>query len=189
MSWLGVLEHHASRTSDKPLAICGDDIVTYGQMLHRSAALAAGLHARGVASGDVVGLLSYNNVEFLTTIFGANYLGATVMPLNWRLAAPELRFLLDHAGARALVCDEALVELADEATRERSDLVRVCISPARITGWERFADLGAGPAPPARVHASGDDLHRLMYTSGTTGRPKGVMITHAKLLTSMTSFR
>ena len=66
--------------------------------------------------GDVVALLSYNCPEFLETIFAANYLGAIAMPINWRLAAPEVRYILEHSGARALVCDEALLELADEAT-------------------------------------------------------------------------
>ena len=62
-------------------------------------------------------LLSYNCPEFLETVFAANYLGAIAMPINWRLAAPEVRYILEHSGARALVCDEALVDLADEATR------------------------------------------------------------------------
>ena len=166
MSWLGVLEHHARRTPDKPLAVFGDDVVTYQGMADWAAALAAGLHARGVGAGDVVGLLSYNNIEFLATIFAANYLGAIAMPINWRLAAPELRFILEHSEARALVCDDALVELANEATNDdrHGDLVRVCISTDEIAGWERFADLGdrvrARPAcarrrrrhPPADVH-------------------------------------
>ena len=98
----------------------------------RSAALAAGLHQRGVRAGDVVGLLSYNNIEFLTTIFGANYLGAIVMPLNWRLAAAELRYILEHSAARALVCDEPLIELAERShDAALADLVRVCIAETR----------------------------------------------------------
>jgi acyl-CoA synthetase (AMP-forming)/AMP-acid ligase II len=187
MNWFGVLEHHARRSPNQPLAVFGDDVVTYQAMEEWAAELAAGLHTRGVGAGDVVGLLSYNNIEFLTTIFAANYLGAIAMPINWRLAAPELRFILEHSGARALVCDDALVELANEATNDfRSDLVRVCIGGKDIAtedyaGWERFADLGADSAPPARAQAQGDDLHRLMYTSGTTGRPKGAMLTHANL--------
>ena len=89
MNWLGVLEHHASHLPSKPLAVFGEETVTYGEMVQQSAALAEGFRARGVGVGDVVGLLSHNNTEFLTTIFGANYLGAIVMPLNWRLAAAE----------------------------------------------------------------------------------------------------
>src|SRR6478609_11203623 len=118
LSWLGVLEHHARRTPDKPIAVFGEKAVTYQGMAEWSAAVAGGLHERGVGAGDVVALLSYNNVEFLTTIFAANHLGAIAMPINWRLAAPELRFILEHSGARALVCDEALVELANAATND-----------------------------------------------------------------------
>ena len=87
MSLLLVLEHHASRNPNKPLAVFGDDVVTYQGMLDWSAALAAGFRARGVGQGDVVGLLSYNSIEFLATIFAVNYLGAIAMPVNWRLAA------------------------------------------------------------------------------------------------------
>jgi fatty-acyl-CoA synthase len=182
MSWVGVLEHHARRTPDKPIAVFGDDVVTYAGMVEWAATIAGGLQARGVGPGDVVGLLSYNSTEFLATIFAANHLGAIAMPVNWRLAAPELRFILDHSEARALVCDETLVDLANEATHEfPRDLVRVCVSPHAIDGWERFADLGRGDHRPRRVAVEGDDLHRLMYTSGTTGRPKGVMLTHANL--------
>lgn len=182
MSWLGVLEHHARRTPSKPLAVFGDDVVTYQGMADWAAALAAGLQARGVGAGDVVGLLSYNSIEFLATIFAANYLGAIAMPINWRLAAAELRFILDHSEARALVCDDACIELANEATNDLGgDLVRVCTSSEKLAGWERFSDLGSESVRPARAHVEGDDTHRLMYTSGTTGRPKGVMITHANL--------
>jgi len=71
LSWVGVLEHHATRTPDKPIAVFGDDVVTYRQMADRSSALATGLKARGVGVGDVVGLLSYNGDDFLETIFAA----------------------------------------------------------------------------------------------------------------------
>jgi long-subunit acyl-CoA synthetase (AMP-forming) len=98
------------------------------------------------------------------------------------LAVFEDDFILEHSRARALVCDDALVELANEATNEpRSGLVRVCIAPEHVAGWERFADLRAESPRRTRSHVQGDDIHRLLYTSGTTGRPKGEMITHANL--------
>ena len=182
MSWLGVLEHHARRTPDKPLAVFGDDVVTYRGMADWAASLAGGLHVRGVGAGDVVGLLSYNSIEFLATIFAANHLGAIAMPVNWRLAAAELRFILDHSGARMLVCDDACIDLANEATNGLGGgLVRVCTSTDSHAGWERFSDLLAESPRRAPAHVGRDDIHRLMYTSGTTGRPKGVMITHANL--------
>lgn len=180
LSWVAVLEHHARRTPNKPIAIFGTEVVTYQGMVEWAASIAGGLHARGVGRGDVVGLLSYNSTEFLATIFAANHLGAIAMPVNWRLAAPELRFILEHSETRALVCDEALLDLANDATDGLDGLVRVAVSATTFAGWDRFSDLAAGE-PPARAEVAGDDLHRLMYTSGTTGRPKGVMLTHANL--------
>jgi acyl-CoA synthetase (AMP-forming)/AMP-acid ligase II len=179
MSWASVLEHHARRTPNKPIAVFGDEAVTYAGMAEWAAELAGGLRARGVGAGDVVALLSYNSIEFLAAIFAANHLGAIAMPINWRLAAPELRFILEHSQARAIVCDGELADLADEAMKNLAGIARICVAAQARAGWESFADLRAEPV--ARVPVAGDEIHRLMYTSGTTGRPKGVMLTHANL--------
>ena len=99
VNWYGVLAHHARAMPDKAIAIFESRSVSYGEMDARAVSLAAGLHEHGhPGSGDVVALLSYNSTEFLETIFAANYLGAIVMPINWRLAAPEVHYLLDHSG-------------------------------------------------------------------------------------------
>jgi acyl-CoA synthetase (AMP-forming)/AMP-acid ligase II len=170
------------RTPEKALTVFEGETTTYGAMAHRSAELAGGLAERGIGRGDVVALLSYNCPEFLETVFAANCLGAIAMPINWRLAAPEVQFILEHSGARALVCDEALVGLADQATDGvDAQLVRVCLAPTSIPGWTALAEVRSHPGPRAHVPAAPDDIHRLMYTSGTTGRPKGVMISHANL--------
>ena len=182
VSWCAVLAHHATRTPDKAMTVFEGQATTYGQMAERSAALAAGLRAHEVGPGDVVGLLSYNCPEMLETIFAANHLGAIAMPVNWRLAAPEVRYILEHSGARALVCDDALVGLADEATKGiEATLLRACVPTAAPDGWTALADLRATGSAGPHVPAAADDVHRLMYTSGTTGRPKGVMLTHANL--------
>ena len=182
VNWFAVLAHHAERTPDKAMTVFGGATTSYGEMARRVAALAAGLAGRGVGRGDVVGLLSYNCPEFLETLFAANFLGAVAMPINWRLAAPEVRYILEHSQARALVCDESLVALAAEATDGMEDtLVRACIASTAPDGWTTLADLRGDPTAVAPVATEGDDVHRLMYTSGTTGRPKGVMLTHANL--------
>jgi acyl-CoA synthetase (AMP-forming)/AMP-acid ligase II len=181
LSWCAVLAHHASRRPHQALAVFEGQATTYAQMAERVAATAGGLAERGVARGDVVALLSFNCPEMLETIFAANHLGAIAMPINWRLAAPEVRYILDHSGARAIVCDEALLELADEAIKGiDSPLVQASTGAAGRDGWTSLSELRASN-PVAPVAAAAGDVHRLMYTSGTTGRPKGVMLTHANL--------
>ena len=182
MNWFGVLAHHATRNPDKAITVFDGETTTYGEMAQRAAALAGGLADRGVGPGDVVALLSYNCPEFLETVFAANYLGAIAMPINWRLAAPEVRYILEHSGACALVCDDSLIDLGNEATQGiEPRLVRASVTPDHSDGWTTLADLRAASRRAVRVPAGSDDVHRLMYTSGTTGRPKGVMITHANL--------
>ncbi len=182
MNWFAVLAHHSTRTPEKAITVFGGETTTYGEMARRALALAGGLSERGIGRGDVVALLSYNCPEFLETVFAANCLGAVAMPINWRLAAPEVRYILEHSEARAIVCDESLLDLATEATKDIDvTLVRVCISPTGADRWATLAELRAGTNRVAPVPVASDDLHRLMYTSGTTGRPKGVMITHANL--------
>jgi fatty-acyl-CoA synthase len=182
INWFTVLAHHAARTPDKAFTVFEGETTTYGEMAGRVRELAGGLAERGIGGGEVVALLSYNCPEFLETTFAANFLGAIAMPINWRLAAPEVKYILEHSGARVLVCDEPLVDLADQATRGiEASIVRACISSSSTDGWTTLADLRGAPNGSAYAPAAAADVHRLMYTSGTTGRPKGVMITHANL--------
>jgi fatty-acyl-CoA synthase len=182
VSWCAVLAHHASRTPDKAITLFEGETTTYSEMAERSARLAGGLRERGLGRDDVVAILSYNCPEFLETVFAANHLGAIAMPINWRLAAPEVRYILEHSGARALVCDEALVDLANDATKAMEAApLRACIAPSAPRGWTPLGQLRSASDAPGREMVAADDVHRLMYTSGTTGRPKGVMISHANL--------
>ncbi len=184
MNWFAVLEHHALRSPSKPLCIHDGKPVTYRQMFDNARSLAAGFARRGVGQGDVVGLLAYNASEFLETIFAANFLGAIAMPINWRLAAAEIQFILEHSQAKLIVCDETLIELGRTATAPIVPLpTRVVLGAATHDGWASFDAIrldGAGDALH-RVAAAGSEIHRLMYTSGTTGRPKGVMLSHENL--------
>jgi acyl-CoA synthetase (AMP-forming)/AMP-acid ligase II len=182
VNWYAVLAHHATRSPGKAMTVFEGVTTTYGEMATQAAALAAGLRERGVGRGDVVGLLSYNCPEFLETLFAANYLGAIAMPINWRLAAPEVRYILDHSEARALVCDAAMAGVAADATKGMdATLLRACVAQQAPDGWTALGDLRDEPGAVAPVRTAGDDVHRLMYTSGTTGHPKGVMLTHANL--------
>jgi fatty-acyl-CoA synthase len=182
VNWFGVLAHHAARRPEKAITVFEGEELTYAQMEGKARALAGAWQARGVGPGDVVAVLSYNCPQFLQSMFAANCLGAIAMPVNWRLAAPEVRFILEHSDARALVCDEALLELANQATAGLEDsIVRSCIAESARPGWATVAELETEGIAADPVPTEPDDVHRLMYTSGTTGRPKGVMLTHANL--------
>src|SRR5579864_2047 len=158
MNWFAVLAHHAARTPDKAMTVFEGEATTYGQMAVRAVALAGGLHERRVGRGDVVGLLSYNCPEFLETLFAANHLGAIAMPINWRLAPPEVRYILEHSEARALVCDESLVDLAAEATKGmEGSLLRACVSQPAPDGWAPLAELRASARGVACAPAAPDD--------------------------------
>ena len=180
VNWFAVLAHHATRTPDKAMTVFEGETTTYAELADRAASLAGGLAGAGVGEGDVVALLSYNCPELLEALFAANHLGAVAMPINWRLAAPEVRYILEHSGARAVVCDPELRALADEAAKGL-DLLRVGLGDEPADGWTPLASLRTGAPDSPHVPAAADDVHRLMYTSGTTGRPKGVMLTHANL--------
>ena len=156
MNWFAVLAHHATRTPDKADdRLRGRDDHLRGDGRRGAAALAGGLHERGVGPGDVVGLLSYNCPEFLETIFAANYLGAIAMPINWRLAAPEVRYILEHSEARALVCDESLVELGRRGDEGHGGHARAGVRrrdrlPDGMDLARRPARRRAPAAPPVR---------------------------------------
>jgi acyl-CoA synthetase (AMP-forming)/AMP-acid ligase II len=103
------------------------------------------------------------------------------MPLNWRLTGPELAYIADHAGARLLVCEPELERGFDELRRAGGERLWVHLGEA-TDEWGSLEDAYAAAAPVDEVvEVDGDDVLRLMYTSGTTSRPKGVMITYANL--------
>ena len=151
LSFLSVLEQGAARTPDESLAVYGDRTVTYQGMVDWAATLAAGLQARGMGAGDVVGLLSYNCTEFLATIFAANHLGAIAMPVNWRLAAPEFRFIPRALQARARVRRRSRRPRGRGHRPRSPGLVRLRVGDGHAPGWESFDALVGEHAPVPRA--------------------------------------
>ncbi|MFC5357769.1 AMP-binding protein [Azospirillum himalayense] len=161
------IRFHALRTPDRLALVYGDQRISYADFLDRIGRMAAFLHRRGVREGDVVAVVMKNSAAFLEIAFAASHLGAVFLPINYRLAAPEVAFITGNAGAVLVFADTEL------AAAVKDDPRAVLVDPAAQADGRALAGT-EGPVPPMRVRGT-QDLFRLMYTSGTTDHPKGVM--------------
>lgn len=164
---------HARQTPQRTALIYQDVDISYAEFHDRIQAAAALLHARGVGKGDVIALFMKNSPAFLELAYAASYLGAIFLPVNYRLAASEADFILRDAGAALLFVD------AEFADVQRLDIPQVVLDAAAQADSRRLG--GDAQAAPAPSRVGEDDLVRLMYTSGTTSRPKGVMHSYGNL--------
>jgi fatty-acyl-CoA synthase len=149
--------------------IFADEVVTYARLFERVTRLAARLRSCGVRPGDRVAYLGPNHPAFVETMFAAHLLGGIFVPLNFRLAGPEVDYLLRHSGAVALV----------HAPGSAFSVRPGTVVPVDDAYEEWLAD--AGEPAPIDVPVSLDDPAFILYTSGTTGRPKGATLTHANV--------
>jgi acyl-CoA synthetase (AMP-forming)/AMP-acid ligase II len=176
------LERNADRSPRTDAVIFRDTRLTHENLYHRVNALAAALREVGVGKGDIVAILLNNRPEYLETAFAANRLGAAFLPLNYRLAEPELEYILGHAGATVVVTEQVYAAPIVAIRERRATSVTVVMvgAGAEFAATVPYESLlGSQPGaivPP--VEAGEADLHRLMYTSGTTAHPKGVPITY-----------
>jgi long-chain acyl-CoA synthetase len=164
------LEHARRLYGDRIAVIDGERRLTYAELSVRSHALGAGLRGLGLKRGDRVALLSANSHRYLEAFFGVPAHGLVLVPLNTRLAAPELCAILQNSGARMLLTDREPGALAQHVER-------VLSIPDDYEGL--IAQAGTRPGP---TEAAENDVATLFYTGGTTGQPKGVMLTHRNLI-------
>ncbi|WP_020122278.1 long-chain fatty acid--CoA ligase [Streptomyces canus] len=165
----------ARKTPHRTALIHGDTTLTYAALHTRVTRLAHALRARGIRRGDRIGYLGPNHPSYLETLFAAGTLGAVFVPLNTRLAGPEIAYQLSDSGARALVYGPSHAGLV--AGLPGSTDVRTYVE----AGAEYEQLLAESPAEPIDEPVAPDDTCIIMYTSGTTGRPKGAMLTHGNL--------
>ncbi|MDH6515305.1 fatty-acyl-CoA synthase [Streptomyces sp. SAI-208] len=165
----------ARKTPHRTALIHGGTTITYADLHTRVTRLAHALRARGIRRGDRVAYLGPNHPSYLETLFAAGTLGAVFVPLNTRLAGPEIGYQLSDSGARALVYGPASKALV--AGLPGSTDVRTYVE----VGPEYEQLLAESPTEPIDEPVTPDDTCIIMYTSGTTGRPKGAMLTHGNL--------
>lgn len=187
-SWV---TRHALRNGDRTALI--DDVggveTTYAQLEARTNQLAAALSATGVQRGDRVAMLTLNSPQVMEIYLAVAKLGAIAVPVNFRLHPSEVAYVLEDSGATLLFHSTAFAELASAATAENRRIQRSIAVPtlAERAASGRGDGAGAGEfeeflasGSPERVErdVTHEDICVLMYTSGTTGRPKGAMLTH-----------
>ena len=166
---------------DRTALVFGERQVSYVDLDRRTDQLARALRELGVRKGDRVAALVLNSPAFLETMLAVAKLGAVFVPMNLRLSSPEVGYLLADSGADVFVASGPLAPVARAASAEEGVRVRhrVVADGSAEDGELAFEDLLASGEPRALgSDVAGSDLSCLMYTAGTTGRPKGAMLTH-----------
>jgi len=178
---IGML-HRAQLNPERPALVFEDKTFTYGEFAQTVMRQASLLQNSGVCMGDRVAFVGFNQPAFLETLFAANALGAIFVPLNFRLTAAELKFMINDAGVHTLVCDAPMQAVLDPIKRELCCRAYFA-AESNLAGWRSLIDERVASAP--LEHAVGVDQHDtsvIMYTSGTTGLPKGVMLSHGNIM-------
>ena len=183
-----LLRRTAARYPNKSALIAGDVRMSYQEFDGAVNRTAHALISRGVTRGDRLALLSHNSLQYVILAFAAAKLGVVLVPINFMLNAIETAYILDHSGASALVAEDTLVPVAEQAIAIAGmHGVRGCIGQAG-NGWENVDDWWtSGCTADLDVVVGDDDPLRLMYTSGTESRPKGVMLTSRSLIAQYSS--
>ncbi|HEB89761.1 MAG TPA: long-chain-fatty-acid--CoA ligase [Deltaproteobacteria bacterium] len=178
-----ILRVHLAGRPDKIAMRAGDRRWTYAQLHDESCRVASGLLAEGISPGDRVAFLDRNVPEYFGFLFGALMTRAVTLAVNWRLAAPEMEYILNHAQARVLLIGEEF--LPHLAQMELESVKRVIVI-GEADEFTSHADwIASHPAVDPELPCDPDDTCYQLYTSGTTGLPKGVELTHRNLLAAV----
>lgn len=173
-----LLPYWASRRPDHTALRWGGGELTYRELDERSNKVAQALAASGVAAGDHVAYLDKNSPEQLELLFGAAKLNAVPCPVNYRLAPPEVAFIVNDSQAKLFVVGHEFVPVLDKV---RSGIAADVV----VTGTQYDEWRDAHDAIDPNASQSMRDICYLMYSSGTTGRPKGVQLTQANLIADL----
>lgn len=178
------LRRVAERYPARAALTCDDQTWSYAALQSRTEAMAAVLAAHGVRAGDRVGYLGFNDPNFLVALFASARLNAIFVPLNFRLTGPEIAFIAEDAGVSLLLADAHHRPVIDGVRSGLACRNYLSVEGA-ADGWELLPALDAAPERvPPEVQVAADEVALIMYTSGTTGNPKGAMLTHGNFWTN-----
>lgn len=163
--------------ADRPAVVFGDQQQTHGELHARALRLACGLEALGMRRQDRVAVLSMNSVEFIETYYAGWSSGFVVAPVNFRLAAPEILYILADIAPTMLIVEAQYVPLVEQIRAQVRGLQHIIVIGGSGPGMLNYEQVVAdAPADRPSFATSEDDIASLLYTSGTTGRPKGCIL-------------
>jgi fatty-acyl-CoA synthase len=160
--------------------VCEDIRRTYKDLNDRANRLANAMTTRGIGNGDRVSILAFNEPEYYDMYFGLGKIGATLVPINYRLAGPEIKYILSDCASKALVFGPEYTQVVDSIRRDipAKDFIVISEDSPEWAGSYAVMIGDAFDREP-QIVGGGDDTLTILYTSGTTGRPKGAELTHA----------
>ncbi len=184
------LAHVVKVAGNRPAICCEEIEYTWSQFAYRTDCLARGLAQLGIERGDRVAVLMLNCHRYLELYYACARMGVVIVPLNIRLAPPEIAFILNDSEARILIVDQTF---ASHASRlEPSSSVQQIVysgpsskeAPAGMHYYEHLVQQGAIRRSSADQEIDDEDLFGVFYTGGTTGRAKGVMLSHQNIVSN-----
>jgi len=180
-----LIRTHGDALSDKVAVIAGDREITYGQLHARSSQVANALTAEGVGPQEHVAFLDKNSPEYLEVVMGGAKINAVSVAVNWRLAPPEVAYIVNDADAKVLVVGEDFVPVLDAIADQLETVTKIVVIGHHPT-HESYDDwVARQPAIDPGAASAPDDVALQLYSSGTTGRPKGVMLTNDNLFSAL----
>jgi carnitine-CoA ligase len=175
-------QSQAERFGSRVLAVVEDEPITYAELAERSSRVAAGLHDLGIGRGDRVAVMMSTRPEFLYAWFGILATGAIEVPIHDAARGPGIAYILETTGARALIVDEDNVEHVAGQLAAVESVQRVIVTGDDVPQLDKptsaFAELLEHPTPMAPVELEPHDPASILFTGGTTGPPKGVVLPH-----------
>ncbi len=176
-----IVRTFAAETPDRHAIRFGPRVVTWRELDRRATRVAASLRASGVGSQQRVAFLAKNCLEYFEVAFGAAKINAVVVAINWRLTPAEIAYTINDAGAKVLIVGPDFLPMAEDIGQGLAS-VREIVAIGQHPRWQGYESwLGTQPVHDERVPVLPDDICSQLYTSGTTGLPKGVLTTNANL--------
>jgi acyl-CoA synthetase (AMP-forming)/AMP-acid ligase II len=175
----------AARNPDGTALVCGERRMSWREVVRESATIAAGFSKLGLESGDRVAVLLGNRIEFVLTLFAAAHAGLVTVLLSTRQQKPEIGYVLTDCGAKLLIHEAALSDRLPDAADVPDLKHRIAVNHENQSPFSALLDNAPLHAP---AEVGEEDTAMILYTSGTTGRPKGAMLAHCNIIHSAMVF-